>query len=661
MNPDIARERSKASFDIQELTYFLDGGKEKTSRRRYLESLLSNDPVFEKDQDWFYGREGSYENSLRKGVHFIDIVRTHKITDKYELQVLERAIGYPLPTLLNDLMFIPTIKTLGTKRQQEKWIPLAKSYQILGTYAQTEMGHGTFIRAIETTATYDTTTQEFVLHSPSLTAAKWWPGSLGHTCSHAIVLAQLYIGKKSYGIQFFMLQIRDPVTRRPTPGVKLGDIGPKGSFLINSQENGYLLLDHVRVPRDHMLSALAEVMADGTFVKSSNEDADKVLYSIMLYVRSTIPQDAYFIASRAITIAVRYSAVRRQSELKPGQGELQILDYSTQQDKLLPSLATAYAYKFASDRIRIEYERANTKWTTGDFSNLPELHVLTSAMKAYTTSGARLLADTCRLGCGGHGFSMFSLLTELFAVASAACTYEGENTVLYLQVARFLLKCVSKARLEPRLPPSVSYLLDESTRDWRCTCSSPRQLDSQTQLRIYKARASRLINMTADKMQADVILGMDPVDSWNKNSVDLVRCAKAHSSYLIVQFFLDALSQSNSSREIASVLKSQSDLYALYGIVEDSGSFMECGVLTVNQIAMIRDQVYSLYQIIRPDAVALVDAFDYSDFVLNSALGRYDGQVYQRLFELAQKSPLNKSPVQPSAKKYLPQLHKSKL
>jgi hypothetical protein len=47
----------------------------------------------------------------------------------------------------------------------------------------------------------------------------------------------------------------------------------------------------------------------------------------------------------------------------------------------------------------------------------------------------------------------------------------------------------------------------------------------------------------------------------------------------------------------------------------------------------------------RPDAVALVDSFDYHDDTLNSALGRYDGRVYEKMYELTKKNPMNKQSV----------------
>lgn len=48
---------------------------------------------------------------------------------------------------------------------------------------------------------------------------------------------------------------------------------------------------------------------------------------------------------------------------------------------------------------------------------------------------------------------------------------------------------------------------------------------------------------------------------------------------------------------------------------------------------------------VRKVAVSLVDAFDFRDEILNSALGCWDGNVYQRLFDMAAKSPLNQKPL----------------
>ena len=64
----------------------------------------------------------------------------------------------------------------GTMEQQAQWLGRAWNMEMIGTYAQTELGHGTFIRGLETTATYDEKTEEFIINTPTLTAFKWWPG-----------------------------------------------------------------------------------------------------------------------------------------------------------------------------------------------------------------------------------------------------------------------------------------------------------------------------------------------------------------------------------------------------------------------------------------------------------------------------------------------------
>lgn len=49
---------------------------------------------------------------------------------------LQEAMG------LHFAMFVPTLHNLCDPQQARKWLPLANSFQVVGTYAQTEMGHG---------------------------------------------------------------------------------------------------------------------------------------------------------------------------------------------------------------------------------------------------------------------------------------------------------------------------------------------------------------------------------------------------------------------------------------------------------------------------------------------------------------------------------------
>lgn len=60
---------------------------------------------------------------------------------------------------------------------------------IIGCYAQTEIAHGSNVNALETTATFDKATDEFVIHTPSIRAYKFWPGNLGRHATHAVVMA----------------------------------------------------------------------------------------------------------------------------------------------------------------------------------------------------------------------------------------------------------------------------------------------------------------------------------------------------------------------------------------------------------------------------------------------------------------------------------------
>jgi len=110
-----------------------------------------------------------------------------------------------------------------------------------GCYAQTELGHGSNIAGLETTATLDQKTDEWVIHSPTVTSTKYWPGGLGSWANHAAVFARCIVDGSDYGVNCFLVQIRDYDEHYPVKGVKCGDLGPKLGY--KSKDNGWLMFD----------------------------------------------------------------------------------------------------------------------------------------------------------------------------------------------------------------------------------------------------------------------------------------------------------------------------------------------------------------------------------------------------------------------------------
>lgn len=654
MNPDLLRERAAASFNPELLTQILDGSPENTRRRREIENLILKDPDFQHEDLNFLTRSQRYEVAVRKSANMVKKMREFGIADPDEIMWFKNFVhrGRPEPLDLHLGMFLPTLLHQATKEQQERFFIPAWNLEMIGTYAQTEMGHGTHLRGLETTATYDPETQEFILNSPTVTSIKWWPGGLGKTSNHAIVLAQLITKGKCYGLHAFMVPIREIGTHKPLPGITVGDIGPK--FGYDEMDNGYLKMDNYRIPRENMLMKYAQVKPDGTYVKPVS---NKLTYGTMVFVRSFLVGEAARSLSKACTIAIRYSAVRHQSEIKPGEPEPQILDFQTQQYKLFPLLATAYAFQFVGAYMKETYLRINEGIGQGDLSELPELHALTAGLKAFTSWTSNAAIEACRMACGGHGYSHCSGLPNIYVTFTATCTFEGENTVMMLQTARFLMKSYDQVHSGKLVCGMVSYLNDlpsqriqpQQVAVWPSVVdiNSP---DSLTEA--YKLRAARLVEIAAKNLQTEVFHRKSKEVAWNLTSVDLVRASEAHCHYVVVKLFAEKLLKIQ-DKSVQAVLRNLCLLYSLYGISQNAGDFLQGSIMTESQITQVHQRVKELLTAIRPDAVALVDAFDFQDVTLGSVLGRYDGNVYENLFEWAKKSPLNKTEVHDSYYKHL--------
>lgn len=634
----LASERQNPGFDVDVMRHFLAGGKEKAERVAYLAKLVSEDPVFSKAQRPNLTRPQAMRCALHKAKHLY--LRTRQLgLNEEDAAIFRYHVDEICYADLHWFMFIPAIEGQATAEQAARWLPLACRYAWIGCYAQTELGHGSNVQGLETTATYMPFSEEFELHSPTLTSTKWWPGGLGKCATHAIVYARLVTAGKDHGVHAFLVPLRSLEDHRPLPGITVADVGTKfGNGGYNTMDNGLLCFAHVRIPRDYLLAKYARVTKEGVYERPAGVPR-QLGYGAMVAVRRGIVVEAGYYLSRAVTIAVRYSAVRRQFG-PPGQLETKVIDYQTQQHRLLALLATAYALRFAGRWVARLYTHVMGQLAAGDFSQLPEVHACTAGLKSLTTGVTADGIEECRKLCGGHGYLCASGLPELFAAYVPACTYEGDNTVLMLQVARYLVKTYVVS-----VPGGTAVYLHDPAHLGPAQCrgeSAEDFLDPGLQLEVLSARAARQVAAAASKL-AD---GVSPEQAFAENSVELARAARAHCQRLVFTTFREGVLESAGyGAAVAERVKALCDLYALSLVEADMGDFLETGCLSPPQAGLVREQVRRLLAKLRPSAVALVDAFGISDHLLGSALGRADGDVYTHLYQGAWLDPINEASV----------------
>ncbi|KAF3768130.1 acyl-coenzyme A oxidase 1 [Cryphonectria parasitica EP155] len=652
----LSGERAKSNVNVDQLADFLFTQKT-LQQREELVKILSAEQVFDKSKNYFQGREDRILGSLARGKRLQQLTEKNNWpTEKFEhaLQLISEAS----PLAMHYKMFMPTIREQGTPEQHKLFLEKAQKFEIIGCYAQTELGHGSNVRGLETTATWNPEDKTFTIHSPALTASKWWIGTLGKVANHAVVMAQLVIKGKVLGPHPFIVPIRDSKTHEPLPDVHIGDIGPKFGF--NTMDNGFLLLNNVKVPHVNMLARFSRV--DPNTSQYIKPPTPALVYGTLTYVRSTIVLESGSVLARGVTIATRYCAVRRQFQdldAKGKVGENQVLNYSMVQYRLLPLLAATFALHFTGRNMITLYEENQKRLAAGDAPGgsdsqrrpgpeelnaggdlLADLHSTSCALKSYSSTIAAEGLEVCRRACGGHGYSSFSGIGSYYADYLPTVTWEGDNFMLSQQVARYLLKS-ARAVLTGKASDNDTTRFLKNFLKRQDVGAAFDVLGSDTEL--VDAFAWRVAYLTFDALKKRD----EEKQPWNSLLVDFYRLSTAHAQYMVVKSFRDALSIDSTTKagldqETLAVMHLLYKLFALYTLEKESTEFFSSAATTVKQIALARKQVMKLLEEVRPHAVRLVDAWKFPDWQLDSSLGRYDGKVYEDMFYRASElNPLN--------------------
>lgn len=197
---------------------------------------------------------------------------------QYEQALTESMLAYDpsffVRYLVSHGLFPLVLMGLGTERLS-KYLDQANECKIVGSYALTEVGHGSNVHQIQTTATYCPQSDDFVLNTPSFEAAKCWAGNLGKTCHFSIVFAQLLTEDgRNHGLNSFLVPLREPKSHLAYPGVIVGDIGEK--IGLNGMDNGFVMFHEYRVPKENLLSRHGDFNDTGEFSGRLKDKTEKM-------------------------------------------------------------------------------------------------------------------------------------------------------------------------------------------------------------------------------------------------------------------------------------------------------------------------------------------------------------------------------------------------
>ncbi|MET1133316.1 MAG: acyl-CoA dehydrogenase [Aeromicrobium sp.] len=516
-------------------------------------------------------------------------------------------------------LFGGAIENLGTERHHQKYIPALINLDLLGCFAMTETGHGSDVQSLETTATYDPATQEFVVHSPTPSARKDYIGGAAKHARVAAVFARLITLGEDQGVHCFVVPIRDE-TGADLPGVTTSDCGYKGG--LGGVDNGRLMFDQVRIPRENLLNRYGNVDEGGTY--SSPIDSLNARFFTMIGTlirgRVSVGGSARAAAEVALSIAGRYALERRQFEGVPGE-ETVLMDYRMHQRRLLPLLAEAYAFRFAHNQLVARMHRLQTE-ADPDAHAQRELEGRAAGLKAALTSFATRAIQECREACGGAGYLAENRLTTLKADSDVFTTFEGDNVVLLQLVAKELLTSYAKevTGLDPvgmvrfaagtvadtvkertAAAQLIQRLIDARSRD-----DDHNLLDRGTQLNLFEDREQHVIETAARRLRR---AGKDKgaaFATFNAAQDHVVKIGQVHIDRVVLEAFTAGIARCE-DEAAADVLRDVCSLYALTVIERDKAWFMEHNRISDTRAKAVTTEVNALLEKLRPHTLALIE------------------------------------------------------
>uniref|UniRef100_A0A8B9LFB8 Acyl-coenzyme A oxidase n=1 Tax=Astyanax mexicanus TaxID=7994 RepID=A0A8B9LFB8_ASTMX len=636
--------RKAASFDWKEMLRFMEG-EEILAFKQYVFRTLENDPLFARQAGEDVPVEQKRELTFRRCKQLFRynfLSQDEMMQSPWKVTVLNDCLGM-YDWSLGAKFFLNKGVSQALVRTLYWNLSITQLKQYLLESCCLECSLTLILLVFSLSLSVFVSSQEFVINTPDFEAAKFWVGNLGKTATHSVVFAQLYTPDGvCHGLHSFVVQVRDPKTLLAMPGVMVGDMGKKLGQ--NGLDNGFAIFHNVRIPRENLLNKTGDVTPDGRYVTPFKDPNKRFGASLgaLSGGRVSITRMAVVNLKLAMTVAVRFSATRRQFGPREDE-EIPVLEYQLQQWRLIPYLAAVYALDFFSKSFFSNFVEFQIGLFMKDSSDRQaelgrEIHAMSCSSKPLGSWTAQRGIQECREACGGHGYLAMNRLGDFRDDNDPNCTYEGDNNVLLQQTSNYLLSLLQhKQQGRIQSPLETVNFLDDWNRilESRFRAASVDDcMNSAVPLAAYKWLVCFLLGESQRKLTQQKALGLGDFEARNNSQVYYCRSlAIAYIEHTVLQRFHDLTEDAETPAGVRPVLKRLCALYGLWTLTNHMAVLYQGGYFSGKEPAdFIQNAILTLCGQLKDDAVALVDVMAPPDFIVNSPIGKADGELYKNLW-----------------------------
>lgn len=345
---------------------------------------------------------------------------------------------------------------------------------------------------------------------------------------------------------------------------------------------------------------------------------------------------------KVIGISYRYICTRKQFGTKHQESTL--ISYPLVQSKVFRHLSKTLVLKYFTDHLLQNLKKLES--ANLESVEMKELHALNSYIKCQNSYHSMEAMLDMRELCGGHGYSSYSGF-NVITDQNVQITWEGTNDVLIQQTAKFLVSVLMKYVQKGKVIIPSFYFLEQLDKEDLMVREvkhiskyfeslDVKSFDFQMLLlclqRMQEMKIKKMVNIIVQEVTKLASEIQDEFQFFNLlYSKELRKLCFMYGDYVASVSFLEFLKkiENPSLQHEQKYLITMLTLHMIRLVEDDFDYFESSFSLDLKQ--KLKALSYELYPSVINDSLILIDSQLPPDELLNSTIGKSNGDVYRNI------------------------------